>query len=146
MSKLCKKCNTIKSLDGFSKCSSAKDGKQAWCSECHRNRNNNELNPDRHNRYNNKYPAPEKAVYAILNENKTIVYIGESERTSLRLIEHLENHTGRTSVGPHVKEGWSYAIVADCTSKTYQERMCLEKIFIYSLTPELNKEWKKKKK
>ena len=142
------KCKCGYEGDNFSPSNQNKNGK---CRSCVKDSNDkrtkkqiSNMNKNRADR-SQKYPAPKKAVYAIIDENKKIKYVGESNRTPWRLEEHLDNHTGRTSVGPHVKEGWSYVIIADCENKTYQERMCLEKVFIYSLLPELNKEWAKSK-
>ena len=82
--KICTRCGERKPLIDFRKDASRPGGFHSWCKICNSQTN---TNGERNNRFKFKYPAPDKCVYAFLEE-KEIVYVGESAVTSRRIAMH----------------------------------------------------------
>ena len=132
-------------LNLFNKLTKSSDGLKGYCKFCHKS-DNDASNP-RHNQSNEKYPAPDKAIYGIF-DGEMLVYIGESKRTTKRLYQHLSGvnagskmfHNGELSKEELTE--FSYKILWDGTDFDKQERLFREAVLIQALKPKYNKQWK----
>ena len=89
-----------------------------------------------------KYPAPKKAVYAIFNEEGTLMYIGESSNTPIRLFSHFQrggSNSGLISKG-YDTTNWSYGILWSGDNDLL--RKIKERELIKALQPKINKRYK----
>lgn len=106
--KQCRKCNEVKELSQFSKCSVRKDGLQYNCKSCNKKDNlkfRTEINPQHHAEWqkNNperlielvkKYRKADKPgkIYSIINPDG-YVYVGMTETPlSVRILEHKSKY------------------------------------------------------
>lgn len=136
----CGRVGYTKDCDGvFSK---RKNGKRyKYCDDCRKDMRKHDSSSVREEYHKKDFNVPAKSIYALLDENRTIVYIGESIRTSKRLSEHLAGYKGRSSVAGFVNELWSYIILWDGTSESKQDRLLKEAVLIQVLKPKYNKQW-----
>lgn len=109
----CAVFNEFRPISEFHKKKNSMFGYQDMCKDA-KKAANARSNPRRKDMSKMRYNVPEKAVYGF-KEGDEFVYIGESDRTPFRLVEHIENHKGR-SFAPEVsslyrKAKWSYHIL-----------------------------------
>ena len=108
------------------------------------NDKHNKINQSPENRtstYRRYFDVPDKLIYGIVDENKNVVYIGESKRGSYRLYRHFNAGEGNTTLHKYRNENWSYIILWDGTDFSKQDRLMLEAVLIQSLRPKYNKQW-----
>ena len=114
--------------------------RHSCCKKCVEYKNNI-LNPNRNNAPMRNYPSPLKAIYGIIDENKKIVYIGESKNTPFRLYRHFNSGKGNTTLHEYRNDKWSYVILWDGTDYNKQDRLLREAVLIQTLRPKYNKQW-----
>ena len=128
MSKICTRCPRKHNEDG------------SYCVKC-KEYMAKKANTVRGERNRKNFPAPDKAIYGIIDENKNIVYVGESKTTPYRLYRHFNSGEGNTTLHEYRNKDWSYVILWDGTDKSKQDRLLLEAVLIQSLRPKYNKQW-----
>ena len=127
-------------LTEFYKNKAADDGLKSYCKFCSKTQNDL-TNPDHVTREYKKYPVPDKIIYGIVDNNKNIVYVGETKNGPKRLMEHLTQNCKNAPCREADRTGWSYVVIWDGTNHSKQDRLMLEAVLIQSLRPKYNKQW-----
>ena len=138
MVKTCTKCGLEKSIADFHRSNATSDGIRTHCKEC-RISENSRNNPRRNEALKNRFPSPDKAVYAFL-DGKEIIYIGESHMASRRIAMHYGDKS--VCFCPEInplerKKRFSYAILWYGDSDS--DRKSQEKELIKLHQPKFNK-------
>ena len=101
-----------------------------------------EKQKDQHEDEYDNYPAPREAIYGLFLHQQ-LIYVGESQKTSCRLADHMrfKKRSALVDLPEYERKFVSYKILWDGTNKSKQDRLMLESVLIHSLRPEYNKQW-----
>jgi excinuclease UvrABC nuclease subunit len=96
--------------------------------------------------FNKQFPVPKEIVYVIQDENKKVIYVGETVNGPRRLAEHFGYdkskafHKGQFKKA-YCKKFWSYDYVETTTK---EERLIKEIELEFEYQPIYNKRWQTK--
>ena len=94
--------------------------------------------------FNREFPVPMQIVYIIKDENKDIIYVGETVNGPRRLSEHFGYdkskafHKGQFKK-QYCREFWTYEVIETFTK---EERLIKEIELEFKYQPKFNKRWK----
>ena len=165
--KYCRRCETEKSLNEFSKCKAYKDGKQIYCKACNKKQNDkyNAQNRDYFREYSKEYIAENKehykelmnklhtsipaGIYAIYHDDE-LIYVGSSNMPNRRRYSHFVNsiNANNSSIARAMAKGmikgdrlrFEMLELVDDRDMRFKKEMA----YIRKLNPTLNKKGKSK--
>jgi len=102
--KNCKKCQTEKELNQFSKNKSSNDGLQSWCKSCKSETEKDYYGTEKWKSSKNRWKYKlSPAVYEIRNTLTNKVYIGQSIEPNKRIQQHFSNLKGGYHDNPNLQ-------------------------------------------